>query len=754
VLGLTAAASLTAALTPAPAARAHSVPQVQTTKYLAPETLAAILRRAALGQQVLVEGDIVSWIIQFTPVENDATVGVAGYVTDYLPPNVEVVGASIVIPDGNGGFREVAPNLPGLIRNGWGRNEERWLTPFNTAAYDPSGQCAAANETNKCDGSIAMSYADTGIFYSTDARTAVFASGAERVKQGTNGYKINPTGAGQINPTFGQTQATTHNLWDADQTNAFGSIQSAINALSAPKSAAASVTVTAKGPMPFNAGSAVAGPDSGYKLDNTGNVGPWRRVAYAGSRVGNTDEGPATSATKSRFGQSGNLVVGGPTDGGFALSTDSPLPVATNAVRFAVGRLQVGELRYVKISVRLLADAPATGIVSNSEVFGGDAASEAGETGWDLTWRYHVPSVADNNTNLYVLEEVVAVDGQPFTGTIVPSGHTVTYRISYYNTGNVPQHDVVLKTELPTQMTGTATFRHALGTSVLPASPASAGPGATVTFATIPVLNSGGGGAVLVDLVPSAASGTMVLNRATLESTEIPDPVYSNAPIIIGTRAFLVATETVTPASAKPGDTVHYTITVKNTGFSSATGLAITNWLPTANATTGNQQRFRFQTGTSVVTGLANVTPTVTAPTTVAPFDGVNRDQLRWAFNASTALASGATATITFDAKVGTSVARRAAPYLADLKVDYDDGANDTYAPAYNVAPVSVGASLSGTLFEDTGWTGGPGRSRGVAGGAAVGIPAARVELYDGAGAFVAATYSDGAGAYRFDGLS
>ena len=71
----------------------------------------------------------------------------------------------------------------------------------------------------------------------------------------------------------------------------------------------------------------------------------------------------------------------------FALSTDSPLPVATNAVRFAVGRLQVGELRYVKISVRLLADAPATGIVmltmleDNDSLF---AAMCAGARGYIL----------------------------------------------------------------------------------------------------------------------------------------------------------------------------------------------------------------------------------------------------------------------------------------------------------------------------------------------------------------------------------
>jgi hypothetical protein len=58
-------------------------------------------------------------------------------------------------------------------------------------------------------------------------------------------------------------------------------------------------------------------------------------------------------------------------------------------------------------------------------------------------------------------------------------------------------------------------------------------------------------------------------------------------------------------------------------------------------------------------------------------------------------------------------------------------------------------------VFEDVNYGGGAGRDRATAlaaGGS--GRPGARVELYDSAGNFVAATTTDSAGAYTFSGLA
>ena len=245
---------------------AHSVGQVQTTKFLSPQTIQLLQNRIAAGQpggfQV---GDVMTYIIQFTPVRNGANTGVAGYITDYIPPGTEVVGASFVQKDGSGNFVNIAPSLPGGIDSGWGnRGQKTFLatSPFGTNAYDPTGRCALAVPafTNDCNARITELHADTGIFYSTDARTAVFPALPTRVQQSTNGYNIAPTAAGQLNPIIGQAQATTHNLWDANQTNAFGSTQAGINALAAPKSATLSAGNAGTGATPYFAGSVVAGP--------------------------------------------------------------------------------------------------------------------------------------------------------------------------------------------------------------------------------------------------------------------------------------------------------------------------------------------------------------------------------------------------------------------------------------------------------------------------------------------------------------
>ena len=184
-------------------ALAHSVGQVQTTKFLSPQTIQLLLNRIAAGQpggfQV---GDVMTYIIQFTPVRNGANTGVAGYITDYIPPGTEVVGASFVQKDGSGNFSNIAPALPGGIDSGWGnRGQKTFLatSPFGTNAYDPTGRCALAAPafTNNCNARLTELHADTGIFYSTDARTAVFPALPTRVQQSTNGYNIAPTAANQ-----------------------------------------------------------------------------------------------------------------------------------------------------------------------------------------------------------------------------------------------------------------------------------------------------------------------------------------------------------------------------------------------------------------------------------------------------------------------------------------------------------------------------------------------------------------------------
>jgi uncharacterized repeat protein (TIGR01451 family) len=737
-------------------ARAHSVPQVQTTKFLAPETLAQMLDRAEKGLPVLQTGDLIRYIVQFSPIENDAAIGVAGYVTDYIPAGAEVVDAAIVQPDGEGGFTVIPPSPPGPMPNGWAQNNNTWSAPFHNHSFDSSGLCQSAGvSSNRCNGSVAMAYADTGIFFSTDPRTAVFTDADGRVDQGVDGYKISPTGESQINPYLNQTEATTHNLWDADQTNAFGSTQTNINGTGNPKSSAAYLGGN-RGACPFGAGSAVAGPDTGYPLDNTGNVGPWQRVAYPGSRVGNRVEGPATGTNRTAFGPtSSTYVPGAVTSAGWALSADNPLPAGTNAVRYAVGRLVVGELRYISITLRLTQTPPANGLINNSEVFGGDAAQAAGEIGRDATWRYHVPSVADNNSNLYVLKQIVGVNGQPYDGVLVPPNAVLTYRITFFNTGNLPQHSLVLKDFLPDEMVaGSFGNLHMVsGVDVIPTPMPNPAPGGVVTFKTIDELFTGGGGVLEFDMRVNGSTGDLIVNEATLASQEIAKAATSFSPAIVAQRAYLSLALTAAPSAAKPGDLIDYTLTITNTGFANASSIVATTWLPTASPSgSGAASRFVFQPGSSSTTGLSNVTPGVTSPATSGPYLAENRDQLTWSFGAST-LAPGASAVVTFKATVGANVTPSLEPYRSSVGTAYNNGSFTTESALLEVAPVSIGGAIAGRVFEDTGWTAGPGRTLAAAAADAHPLPAVRVELYDAAGAFVRATYTDLDGAYSLAGL-
>lgn len=690
---------------------AHSVGQVQTTKYFTPETVQMLVDHANAGSPGLHLGDTVSYIIQFTPIANGATTGVAGYVTDYVPAGVEVIGASIVAKDGSGNFYDVAPNLPGGIDTGWGnRGQNTFLAPFNVAAYDATGRCAAAGYTNNCNARMTELYADTGIFFSTDSRTAQYPVMPTRIAQGTNGYNINPTGAAALNTLLNQLSDTTHNLWDANMSNAFGTTTAAVAALVAPKSAQASLTVAVngRGPTPYNTGSAVAGPQTGYQLDDTGQVGPWQRIAYSGSRMGDNTLGPATV-----IGSCTTCVGGNYISVGWNLSPTNPLPAGTTAVRWAVGKLVVGTMSYVKISMRITSVPPSTGLINSSEVFGGDAGD--GDDGKDNTWRYHAPSVADNNSNLYVLKTVKCVydalgNCNASSGAYIPAGAKIRYRTVYLNTGNANQDNVILSDTLPCQtaanpVSNITVISGSISTTMNPAAPA-AGNCATNpdTRSTFSFNNGVGmtllpaaGGSIEYDVQTNAALASIVTNTAKLTSTQIPSGVTSIVNSYVQAAPSLTITKTTSTPSVAAGGMATYTITITNTGTAAtATTLMVYDMLPTTGGVANALTRFSYLSTTSI-TGLTAVVPTVVVPPTLTPYNtggvSTNQQQVLWNFGVQS-LAAGASATITFNATVGANVTASATPYYNTAVVTYN---TTSRTDTTNTAGVTVTSPLSVT---------------------------------------------------------
>ena len=703
-----------------PQAWTHSVGQIQTTKFFAPETVQLLQDRIAGGEAAGFRlGDVITYIIQFTPVANGATTGVAGYITDYLPPGVEVAGADIVSKDSAGNFYAIAPSLPGGIDTGWGnRGQRTFAAPFATNAYDPTGRCAAAGFTNNCNGRLTELHADTGIFYSTDARTAVFPQLPTRILQGLNGYNISPTAAGQLNPIIGQVAATTHNLWDASQTNAFGSTAAAVAATAAPKSAAAALSV-GTGAAPFYAASVVAGPQTGYPLDNTGLTGPWQRINYPGSRIGDPTTGPATAPNLSF-----TAVGGQATSLGYNLSLANPLPSGTNAVRWAVGKLVVGQLSYVRIKMRVTQPVPNEGLTNSSEVFGGDAGD--GGNGQDNAWRYHVPSVADNNSNLYVSKipcaySATATTCTPLQGGYYPAATTVTYQITYLNTGNANQSNVVLQDILPCQTAAGVTVRVGAVSGPLALSvpytttTASAGncgttptTNYTVTFPTIASLGPAAGGQIVINVPNSAVTlNQAVINTAKLTSSQVPSGVISNAVTFVGdaTTPALTVIKTTPVSTGTAGGTAAYVIVVKNVGTGAATGFQVDDILPSNGDDALNPStRFNYTSLSSYTsTGLTTASALVTATATAAlggltPYDtasgAANAVKVNFNFGATSSLASNGVVTLTFVVTIGSAINASSNPYYNDV-VARGTAGNITRIDSGNTAPITVSGQLA-----------------------------------------------------------
>jgi uncharacterized repeat protein (TIGR01451 family)/fimbrial isopeptide formation D2 family protein len=563
-----------------------------------------------------------------------------------------------------------------------------------------------------CAGRLTELVADTGIFYSTDPRTAVFydPSTDGRVRQWRaptgNGYNVTPSAGANLITLMGGAagSASSHNYWDAAMTNAFGSTAAAVAALPAPSAGVPSYVTSGKGAAPFNTGSPVAGPDSGYQLDYTGSVGPWQRISYPGSMRGFNSSGPALAVGTS-------TVTAMPT----AAGTSFPLPLTTNAVRWSAGRLTVGANNYVKISLQLLSDPSAAGLVNNSEVFGGDASADNGPgKGKDNPWAYSVMSVASNVSTLFILKEVICV--YDTSGSCVPNNGAnlpatpapkVRYRISYINTNNGTQHNVYICDQLPGNVVVPFTSvtqisaNPAIGTPVSPANAAcgfGAG-GTTFSYPVIPVIAGGGAGIIEFDVqYPVLTAGTVVSNAAKAVSVEIPAGVTSYAPsnVVTSAAANLIISKSVASSTPAKGESVTYTVTVSNIGSTAANLAALVDTLPgAATAVLANQIPSRFNyVATSAVTvngaPLSGVTANVAPPAAPAT---TNNETVTWTFPSGSTIPAGGQLVLTFTATAGGAGATNVMLY----GTAYSNTATINCATACVVTPVAPDTATSNT---------------------------------------------------------
>ncbi len=675
-----AASLILAALCASGSAFADSVAQVATAKRISRQTVTLIdpqgrptTEPGAATNTLAKVGDILTFTIQFTPVPNGAYRGMGGYITDYIPANTEVVGARIVDRDGN----TVSPHRGGLACDGYGPRGSGW----NTATL--------------VDGSMSQLYADTGIFFSTDPRTERRSTNPdtgmdERFLSLKNGLQMPqaPSGAGQFDDLLATNAPYfAHNEWDLAQVVVYG-----------PGNGNSPEGVGNDG---IGYGSPVAGPGSWYQLENTidppdaaivaanslwlGNVGPWQRIRTTGGEIGRRGQGnepPTTPSIMPKCFDSVPTRVGVPAvDGGgdligWDLSSANPLPAGTNAVRFALGELVVGDEYFAEISLRVvdLPLDPDFGDVNCAEVAGGDASSRTqdGNTGGkDYLWRYFLPAPACVSLDLLFENNVDKV--------LAPANATLTNTIEVKNLATTVQTGVVVRDCFTA---GDETLIAAGTTPGYTLDNTGAGcpnPAAQDAIVwTVGSLSPGEGRTFTVQFTGKGSTS----NQAVYTSDALPTPGFvATAYTTIGNLVVMRLSLDATPNElATLPDVVHYTAILENVGTTAASTMNYDITLPDPTWT--------YVLGTTVINDVISAAdPTQTGA--VVSFDSPP---------ATASIAAGGSLKIEFDVTVPNTTA--AGEYFADL-TSWVTAGQDLEDSIFHRAPVAVLMDRSDTPFLD-----------------------------------------------------
>ncbi len=368
----------------------------------------------------LAVGDIILFRFNYFPVPEGQIRGIQGYLTEFVPPGTEVVGFRYIDSEG----RTILPNYPGLANDGCARPCNGYASvPCNPAL----GFCSAAGRRSLADGSMAQLHADTGIFYTTDTRLTRTPGTAFITL--TNGITMTaqPTRIGDVAPIL-QASAPffAHADWDYVQVRAYGISNASGNASGN----------NGTGNTPFLYGSPVAGPQTYYRYEATLRggvvefndvVGPWQRIRSPGSLIGTGIAATGTGSMARTILDASSM--------GTDVTPATPLPLATRALRAAMGEVRVGEVGHMEIALRVRAvpiDPVQMQDVDCAEVFGGDTSARSDTTrARDNPWGVYLASPACVFLNLLFDLEV--------DDTLAVTGNTLTYTLSGRNLSTNPQ---------------------------------------------------------------------------------------------------------------------------------------------------------------------------------------------------------------------------------------------------------------------------------------------------------------------------
>jgi len=516
------------------------------------ETLNRMQQRQAAGQPLIQTGDVVGLIVKATPSVGTRT-GAGGYSTFFVPVGSQVVGAHYGRIDATGNFVPMAMKGQSILALGDGSVGAKAQNGLKGLELGPNilgdKSYTVDSTSGLMRGTMAGVYSDTGIFYSTDPKTAwqswVTTGGLDR-NTNTSDNVLKTNSGDSVTPTT---------RWDAEQLIAFG-ISSPISPILDPDG---------RGNTPWGMGSGVAGPQSGYawhfdktywdsnasdpaRMRNASrNMGPWKRIKYSGSMI--AKDTPGLRSTALGFvGVDGGQI-------GHDLSTVNPLPPTTSwtdntspkAVRLAWGNLELFRPEYARVQLKINVapgqpNSPfdAAGFLqAYADTFGGDAGGEF--TNKDHLWRYY------QNTTVSLVSKPM-IFKQSSKASLAP-GETFTYTIWFTTFGNSALTNVVIEDTLPN------------GISYLSATPA--------PTSTSPLrwnIGTVQPNSVRSITLRVRATGTGVLTNTVCATSDQAPRSCNTETIEVAAASLLYPDKSVTPSTANPGDLVTYTLTVANEG--------------------------------------------------------------------------------------------------------------------------------------------------------------------------------------------
>ncbi len=161
--------------------------------------------------------------------------------------------------------------------------------------------------------------------------------------------------------------------------------------------------------------------------------------------------------------------------------------------------------------------------------------------------------------------------------TVTAPGQTLTYTLTFTNTGVGPAHNVTLSDTLPAGVSFQSCSLGALAGSC-------SASGGVVTFTLTDPVAPGAGGSVTTSVLVTASGPATLTNTATLTYTDSAGqprpPVSASDSTAVPAQPLMALSKTDGATVTAPGQTLTYTLTFTNTGVGPAHNVTLSDTLP------------------------------------------------------------------------------------------------------------------------------------------------------------------------------